>query len=332
MKKLFIVLLLFTGTAQGQWNLIWSDEFDGSQLDGSKWIQETGGNGWGNNESQFYTSGSNNLNFVQGQLIITARKEQFGSNAYTSAKISTKGKFSTRYGKIESRILCPQGKGLWPACWMLGTSIDQVSWPACGEIDIMEHINSEMKIHGTAHWDNMGHQYWGGVIANDPAIFHDYSIIWDSTKIRWYMDGTLYYQLNIANGVNGTEEFQAPFYLILNLAVGGNWPGYPDQTTVFPAEMKVDYIRVYEADPTASIIQPITQLELYPNPASDQLIIHSDDPVYSYKLLTSDGRLLEQTTNLQPISSITLSSLFSGSYIVELNFENYVVRKRFVKN
>lgn len=146
------------------------------------------------------------------------------------------------------------------------------------------------------------------------------------------MDGTLYYQLNIANGVNGTEEFQAPFYLILNLAVGGNWPGYPDQTTAFPAEMKVDYIRVYEADPTASIIQPITQLELYPNPASDQLIIHSDDPVYSYKLLTSDGRLLEQTTSLQPISSITLSSLFSGSYIVELNFENYVVRKRFVKN
>jgi beta-glucanase (GH16 family) len=157
-----------------------------------------------------------------------------------------------KYGKIEGRMKIPQGQGLWPAFWMLGSNIDQMNWPTCGEIDVMEHINNETKVHGTAHWDNVGHQYWGGTIDNDPTQYHTYSIIWDSLKVKWYMDDIIYYQLNIANGVNGTEEFQLPFYLLLNLAVGGNWPGYPNGTTVFPAEMVVDYVRVYTYDANLS--------------------------------------------------------------------------------
>jgi len=332
MKKLFAFLLFISNTVHGQWALIWSDEFDGNQLDGSKWIQETGGNGWGNNESQYYTSGTNNMSFSQGQLIITAKKEQFGFNAYTSAKISTKGKFSTRYGKIESRISCPQGKGLWPACWMLGTSIDQVSWPACGEIDIMEHINTEMKIHGTAHWDNMGHQYWGGIIANDPADFHDYSIVWDSTKIRWYMDGTLYYQLNIANNANGTEEFQKNFYLILNLAVGGNWPGYPDQTTVFPAEMKIDYIRVYQPQVVASTDDVNELISLYPNPAKDELRLITDEPLFVYTIYSLDGKRVVSHSGLNPIEFVSIKDLPLGSYFISLEKDGQIVTHRFEKN
>ena len=332
MKYLYILILFISCNAHAQWTLIWSDEFNESKLDENKWMQETGGNGWGNNESQYYTPGSNNLSFSQGQLIITAKKEQYTSNTYTSAKISTKGKFSTRFGKIESRIQCPQGKGIWPAFWMLGTSIDQVSWPACGEIDVMEHINSEMKIHGTAHWDNVGHQYWGGVIANDPASFHNYSIIWDSTKIQWFMDGTIYYQLNIANNVNGTEEFQLPFYLILNLAVGGDWPGYPDQTTMFPAEMKIDYVRVYQSDVNASLDDASLISNIYPNPTNDVLFLSSDSPIFSYNIHSLDGRLLESQSTITPIESISLKQLPTGSYILTFEQKNKLIRQIIQKN
>jgi len=315
-----------------QWTLIWSDEFNDNKLDETKWTQETGGNGWGNNESQFYTAGSNNLNISQGQLTITAKKEPYGSNAYTSAKISTKGKFTTKYGKIESRIQCPQGKGLWPAFWMLGASIDQVSWPKCGEIDIMEHINSEMKIHGTAHWDNMGHQYWGGIIANDPASFHDYSILWDSTKIQWFMDGNIYYQLNIANNVNGTEEFQLPFYLILNLAVGGSWPGYPDQSTVFPAEMKIDYVRAYQPDSKASIDDLSNLVSIYPNPTNDVLYLPSNSTVFGYTISTLDGRILDSQRTTTPLEIISMTQLSPGSYIITFEQNIKLIRQIIQKN
>ena len=332
MKKICIIFLLFSSSSFAQWNLIWSDEFNESKLDENKWIQETGGNGWGNNESQYYTPSTNNLNFSQGQLIITAKKEQFGSNPYTSAKISTKGKFSTRFGKIESRIKCPQGKGLWPAFWMLGTSIDQVSWPKCGEIDIIEHINSEMKIHGTAHWDNVGHQYWGGIVATDPGIFHNYSIVWDSTKISWYMDGTIYYQLNIANNVNGTEEFQLPFYLILNLAVGGDWPGYPDQTTVFPAEMKIDYVRVYQPDSKASIDDLSNLVNIYPNPTNDVLYLPSNSTVFGYTISTLEGRILDSQRTTTPLEIISMTQLSPGSYIITFEQNSKLIRQIIQKN
>ena len=206
---------------------------------------------------------------------------------------------------------------------MLGSNIDEVSWPKCGEIDIMEHINNETKVHGTAHWDNVGHQYLGGIINNDPTVFHTYSITWDSLAIKWYMDDQLYYLLNIQNGINGTEEFQEKFYLILNLAVGGNWPGYPDNSTVFPAEFKVDYIRVYKDQSELSIAESQSNyLKAYPNPADEFLTIEIENTSSQseIKLYSASGVYLStQTLN---DNKIDVSSLSSGIYFLELISES----------
>jgi beta-glucanase (GH16 family) len=196
----------------------------------------------------------------------------------------------------------------------------------------MEHINSEMKIHGTAHWENVGHQYWGGVITNDPAIFHEYTIIWDSTKIQWYMDGNIYYQLNIKNNINGTEEFQLPFYMILNLAVGGNWPGYPDQTTIFPAELKIDYVRVYQPDLTNSMDDLNLTSIIYPNPTNDVIYFTPDSQVLRYEIHTLDGRFLESQSKTTPIELIDLKRLSSGSYILTIEQKNKLIRQIIQKN
>ncbi len=328
--KFISIFSLLTFISQAQWTMIWNDEFDGPTLDNTKWTKDIGGWGFGNNESQYYTDSPTNLSVSNGELIITARDEQFQTNEYTSAKIITKGKFQMHYGKIEARLKAPMGKGLWPAFWMLGTNIDQVSWPRCGEIDVMEHINNNTKINGTAHWDNVGHNYMGGVIDADVTEFHTYAVIWDSLAIKWYMDETLYFQLNIANGVNGTDEFQFPFYLLLNLAVGGNWPGYPDATTVFPAEMAVDYVRVYEFDPFASISELNSELiKYYPNPASENLIFENPnfDKVSIFSL---DGKLIGE--KIVQSNSIDISYLESGIYLLRVITNNgEVIGKRFVK-
>jgi beta-glucanase (GH16 family) len=213
---------------------------------------------------------------------------------------------------------------------MLGTNIDQVSWPRCGEIDVMEHINNNPKINGTAHWDNVGHNYMGGVIDADVTAFHNYAVVWDSLAIKWYMDETLYFQLNIANGVNGTEEFQLPFYLLLNLAVGGNWPGYPDATTVFPAEMTVDYVRVYEYNPNASLSElNNSTISFYPNPASDKLnfVNPNFDKVSIFSL---DGKLIGE--KIIQTNIIDISYLESGVYLLRvITNKGETSAQRFVK-
>lgn len=231
--------------------LVWSDEFNGSSLDTSNWTCEigTGHNGWGNNELQYYTDRPENVRVSGGHLIITARRENYGGRNYTSARIKTQGKRNWTYGRIEARIKIPTGQGLWPAFWMLGESFSQVSWPYCGEIDIMEHINNESVTHGTIHWSdhNGNYAYYGGATRNlDFSQFHVYSIEWSPSSIKWFVDGNQFFEANIANGINGTDEFHKPFFIILNLAVGGNWPGSPNSSTPFPAEMLVDYVRVYQ--------------------------------------------------------------------------------------
>lgn len=304
--------------------MIWNDEFDNSTLDNTKWINDVGGNGWGNNEAQYYTVGNANLTIANGEARFIAKDEQFGTNEYTSAKIISKNLFDIKYGKIEGRMKIPMGKGLWPAFWMLGTNIDAVSWPKCGEIDIMEHINNETKVHGTAHWDNVGHQYLGGIINNDPTVFHTYSITWDSLAIKWYMDGQLFYLLNIQNDVNGTEEFHEKFYLILNLAVGGNWPGYPDGTTAFPAEFVVDYVRVYkdQAELTVNELQH-NAINVYPNPTDGLLTIEglTQETSLNYTIYSMDGDLLEQNA-LDFSKTIDINQLASGMYVLQLNFSD----------
>jgi beta-glucanase (GH16 family) len=249
MKKIFILILLLSASVIGNaqtWKLVWSDEFDKPGLpDAEKWTNEVGF--IRNNELQYYTSRRIENSIVdKGNLLIIGRKESYKTAGYTSASLVTDGKSSWTYGKIDARIKLPAGQGLWPAFWMLGQDIHQVGWPKCGEIDIMEHINNEQLLHGTLHWYNEKHVSSGGTTPCDVTKYHNYSIEWDKEAIRLYLDGVKYWELNIKDNINSTEEFHKPHYIILNMAIGGDWPKSPDATTVFPDTMFVDYVRVYQ--------------------------------------------------------------------------------------
>jgi beta-glucanase (GH16 family) len=237
------------GTPPPTWRLVWSDEFNGTTIDRTKWTFEQGGGGWGNAELQNYTDRTENARIENGHLVIEARRENFGGNAYTSARMKTQGLASWTRGRMEARIDLPATKGMWPAFWMLGNNISSVGWPACGEIDIMEMAGGgtrENTILGTIHWDFNGHASFGGSTTGThwPDTYHIYAIEWEQSEIRWYVDGVQYVAANIT--INNTEEFSRPMFLLLNLAVGGTFPGNPDATTVLPQRMLVDYVRVYQ--------------------------------------------------------------------------------------
>lgn len=257
---LLALTLLAPGLCQAGWQLVWNDEFaqaDGSSPDPAKWGFETGGGGWGNSELEHYTARTNNVRIEGGQLVIEARAESYGGNHYTSARMLTKGKWSWTYGRIEARIKIPKGQGIWPAFWMLGANIDSVSWPACGEVDIMENIGREPAlVHGTIH----GPGYSGGKGIGGPCSttngaafaddFHLYAVEWTTNQIKWSVDGQQYFTVTPASLPHGTTwVYTQPQYLLLNLAVGGKWPGNPDASTVFPQQMRVDYVRVYSQNP-----------------------------------------------------------------------------------
>jgi beta-glucanase (GH16 family) len=233
----------------------WNDEFDGSAIDTTKWIFEigTGSSGWGNNEKEYYTDRSENAYVQDGILHIRANKEDYKGSSYTSARMITKGKFSFTYGTVEARIALPTGKGIWPAFWMLGANIDQVSWPACGEIDIIEAVNSESVVYGTNHWQYEGshaeygnntNDFHGAKKALDITQFHTYKMTWDEKLIAMYVDDFKYHEISIENNAGGTDAFHKPQFFLLNVAVAGNWPGFDVDDTQFPNEMLVDYIRV----------------------------------------------------------------------------------------
>lgn len=237
------------------WTLEWSDEFDGDTLDRSKWVHETGGHGWGNNEMQYYTARPENVRVSGGHLVIEARKERYEGRDYTSARLKTAGLKETRYGRYEARIKVPKGQGIWPAFWMLGADIKQVGWPRSGEIDIMEIIGKEPgNAYGTLH----GPGYSGDKAFSKASAlaagaeygddFHVFAVEWEPKQIRWYRDG-IHYHTATPDLVKGDWVFEHPFFVLLNLAVGGYWPGYPDATTPFPRQMLVDYVRVYRKAP-----------------------------------------------------------------------------------
>lgn len=226
---------------------IWSDEFDAGSIDAANWNLLIGGDGWGNNELQYYTDRESNVRVENGELIIEAHQEQYGGHDYTSARLTTKGKREFKYGKIEARMKLPQGQGLWPAFWLLGANFDSVGWPACGEIDVMEHINNEDQIHGTIHWRHFLHRSYGGSVKVNPEDYNIYSITWNDRTIKWSVNGQEYLVADITGSAK--DEFRQSFFIILNLAVGGNWPGSPDATTQLPARVYVDWVRVYAAAP-----------------------------------------------------------------------------------
>ena len=224
--------------------LVWSDEFDGTSLNTAKWNYENG-NLNVNNEQQYYQT--SNVSVSNGNLVITARKQSVGGKPYTSGRINTNGKFSQKYGRIEASIKLPAVQGLWPAFWMLGTNIGEpnVGWPKCGEIDIMEHVNTGNTVLGTIHWFNTAYTYYGGNTTTSPTNYHLYAVEWDAGSIRWYVDGVQFHTANILNNINGTDEFHKNFFIILNVAVGGNLPGQNINDNALPASMLVDYVRVY---------------------------------------------------------------------------------------
>ncbi|GAA0894773.1 hypothetical protein GCM10009122_44540 [Fulvivirga kasyanovii] len=239
------LLLGHLGLAQN-WQLVWQDEFTNGIS--SDWVFEigNGSSGWGNNELQYYRR--ENATVQNGQLVITAKRENFGGFNYTSARMKTQGRKSFRYGKIEARIAIPSSLGLWPAFWMLGNNITSVGWPACGEIDIMEHVNTSPDVHGTIHWQDHNGNYasYGGHTATNVTNYHVYSIEWNENSIKWFVDGQQYHIVDISNGVNGTSEFHNEYFILLNMAVGGNWPGFNVDNNALPASMYVDYVRVYQ--------------------------------------------------------------------------------------
>jgi beta-glucanase (GH16 family) len=243
------------------WSLVWQDEFNGangSPIDPTKWTAEVGGWGWGNNELEYYTSRIDNAFHNNGSLTIKAIKEHYiGSDnvtrEYTSARLISKNKFSSTYGRFEARLKIPFGQGIWPAFWMLGNDIDSAGWPTCGEVDIMENIGREPNIiHGTIH----GPGYSGGnglsssysLPTNEPFAdsFHTFAVEWEPNVVRFYCDGILYKTRTPADLPAGkTWVFDHPFFILMNVAVGGDWPGSPNATTTFPQTMQVDYVRVY---------------------------------------------------------------------------------------
>lgn len=229
------------------YQLVWSDEFNGTSVDQTKWNIDTGNPGV-NNEKEYYQA--SNITETGGNLVITAQQQSVGGQPYTSGKLETLGKFSTTYGRIEARIALPMINGTWPAFWMLGTNINSVGWPNCGEIDIMEHVNTTNTILGTMHWNSGGGAaQYGSSTTTTPGDFHIYAVEWDANSINWYVDNTLYCTGNIANNINNTGAFQNPFYLILNLAIGGDLPG--NTIGSMPATMLVDYVHVYKGVTTS---------------------------------------------------------------------------------
>ena len=248
-RSFFLLLfgLLGAQMAFAQWQLVWQDEFNGSI--GPDWVFETGNgaNGWGNNELQYYRR--ENATIENNALVITARRQDYGGFRYTSARMKTQGKKSWKYGRMEARIAIPSSLGTWPAFWMLGSNITQVGWPASGEIDIMEHVNTEADIHGTVHWraDNGSYASYGGhTNAGGVTNYHVYAVEWDANFIRWFIDGRQYHVIDITNNAGGTDEFHKDFFFLLNMAIGGNWPGFNVDESKLPAKMYVDWVRVYQ--------------------------------------------------------------------------------------
>jgi beta-glucanase (GH16 family) len=248
---LILPMLFFAGNkAKAQdWQLVWSDEFNNGISADWEFEIGTGEWGWGNNELQYYRR--ENATVHNGILHITAKQENYAGSNYTSARMKTQGRKSWKYGRMEARIALPSFTGSWPAFWMLGESISSIGWPACGEIDIMEQVNTAQEVHGTIHWDANGtYANYGGSTPTNVSGFHVYAIEWDASAIRWFLDGVQYHEVDISNGANGTSEFHEEFFILLNMAVGGQWPGYEVDNGALPATMQVDYVRVYERGST----------------------------------------------------------------------------------
>jgi beta-glucanase (GH16 family) len=349
---LSLLLTLFVASLHAQTFdvLVWADEFavDGP-LDTAKWWQQhqlPNGTSWYNGEIQHYTNRDTNAYIQGGSLHLSAYKETFTDQGqtkdYTSARLNSK--FAFTYGRVEIRAQLPTGTGTWPALWMLGQNITEPGaywqtqgyatqpWPQCGEIDIMEHVSNEYMTHGAVHWENNGHTYIGNGYNTDPTQYHVYGIIWEENLIRWYVDGVQFYQFSVQASNNSDDAFRHPMFLLLNLAVGGNWPGYPDATTPFPSSMLVDYVRVYQPA-VASTVADAEKLILsvYPNPAMQELTVESSVVLEECIILDAAGKKVMTVNITDNKTRIDVESLAAGTYTLECNAKAQRFTKTFVK-
>ena len=265
--------------------LLWADEFDRDDVNLRDWNFDIGDNGWGNEEWQYYQP--RNATLQEGHLVITAREQRVGGSTYTSTRIKTEGEVEFTYGRVDIRAALPEGQGIWPALWALGANFRQVGWPRTGELDIMEMIGGrgrENTVHGTMHWNRGGlnasysHTYQGGSYHLDSGKFsygfHVFSMIRSPEGVTWLVDDIPFYSYQFADAPD-FDAFQKPFFLIFNIAVGGRWPGYPDDSTNFPQRLVVDYVRVFgtNADDEDSdgdgVADPVDDLPLDPNDSID---------------------------------------------------------------
>lgn len=264
LRLLFVIALFVNLTACGSasapaperpgWKLVWHDEFDSKAIDRSNWTYDIGGHGWGNGEMQYYTDRPENAYLKDGYLVIEARQEKYEGSYYTSARLKSQGLREFQYGRLEARLKVPEGKGFWPAFWMLGSNFPQVGWPDCGEIDIMEYLGKEPDLilgtlHGPGYSGALGMSKWNRQDYNIADDFHTFAIEWDENQITWFYDEVPYHTVTREDVGSRPWVFDQPFFFIINLAVGGTLGGMVSPQTVFPAQYLIDYVRVYEKQP-----------------------------------------------------------------------------------
>jgi beta-glucanase (GH16 family) len=314
------------------WSLVWADEFNGNAVDPANWGYDLGGGGWGNHELETYDQASATVQ--NGELVITAQKNPNGT--YSSARLKTQGKKSWMYGKVAARLRLPKGQGLWPAFWMLGDSVTTAGWPASGEIDIMEMIGGgedrDDSTYGTLHWDASGHASTGTGRAEipDPQIladdYHVFEIEWDPANIIWKRDGVEFGRSSIDTKQWPTmTEFHAKFFIILNLAVGGDWPGNPDSSTVFPQTLSVDWVRVYSNDALAGMpaftTQPMSQTITAGQPVTFT-VAASGAPAPTFQWQKNSVNIAGATDASYRIASVTTSDAANYRAIASNSFGN----------
>ncbi|NPD47315.1 family 16 glycosylhydrolase [Lentimicrobium sp. S6] len=345
---LFLALFLFPVLASSQnREVIWSDEFNYEGLpDTAKWGYDVGGNGWGNNELQYYADARlENSRVENGNLIIEAHYEFFSGKAYSSARLITKNKGDWQYGYFEMRAKLPSGRGTWPAFWMLPTDWEYGGWPGSGEIDIMEHVGYDTEnVHGTVHTKSYNHIIGTQVGVAKPVpdceeAFHVYACEWTADYIKMYIDDELYFTFE-NQGNWQAWPFDKRFHILVNLAVGGNWGGVEGvDSDAFPTQFVIDYIRVYAPGTTPNAIpekETDKTIKVYPNPAQEKLFIdsseHNGPEALEFSLYNSLGKLVLKRSIQEKLVSLNISELKGGMYYYQISSGNENLDKgRFIK-
>ena len=340
----FFVLIVFQfafdANAQINYELVWSDEFDGTEVDGNKWEFQIGNGcpdlcGWGNNESQYYRS--ENATLENGNLVINIKEETYLGHNYTSTRMRTKHLADWTHGKFEARIKLPKGQGIWPAFWLLSTDNVYGTWPWSGEIDIVERVGHQPnRIHGTIHYGgpSQGGSYLlpGADFSDD---FHVFSIEWDADRIRWFVDGIQYYGTTRWAVEPYNWPFDEDFHIIMNCAVGGNWPGSPDASTQFPQRMEIDYVRVYQEGTSSIEDANLFDLKIGPNPAADVLnigFVLAKNEAVKIELIDMTGRVMHsQPSTFQPgehRAEINVADLAAGMYVLNVQIGETLMQRK----